>query len=283
MGVSMPNDNEDKKKEAEELQNKIIFLAGQQIELSKSLEALRPEIDALEGKKKALLADLELISNRIAEKESQRNEELNRRDELLQERESAQNSEALRLVELDKKLSAKDNDLKVQYNNLADALNKNLEITQALNGRESLLNILSKRVSDERKRLEDKEVLLQEILEDLNKEREALGKREADLVLQINNFKESDKDLQSRIELAQKKEEVLLEGLNKLAADRQSLSEESQKVAERLALADQRDKEYKGQLDIIDQERKKLELGWLQINKKNQDKQLGMDIEAMKK
>lgn len=279
----MPNDNEDKKKEAEELQNKIIFLAGQQIELSKSLEALRPEIDALEGKKKALLADLELISNRIAEKESQRNEELNRRDELLQERESAQNSEALRLVELDKKLSAKDNDLKVQYNNLADALNKNLEITQALNGRESLLNILSKRVSDERKRLEDKEVLLQEILEDLNKEREALGKREADLVLQINNFKESDKDLQSRIELAQKKEEVLLEGLNKLAADRQSLSEESQKVAERLALADQRDKEYKGQLDIIDQERKKLELGWLQINKKNQDKQLGMDIEAMKK
>jgi hypothetical protein len=267
----------------EELEKKNTELAEVQVALSKDIEKIHPMLNAAEGRLSVLNAEIAVVEKRIAEKEAQRNESLNIREENIKAAEEIKIQTEEYVLSLNKKQQEIDTYLinkrleLDEKTKLLDERQKNLEISENIltkeikENKESLESLIAdeKRLSDLRSFVETQQTAVNEKEINLEARAEALALKESALV-NIQSL------LDQREEEFRKRDLALVDAMLRLSQAQDDLKKRENIIKAR--------EEYTiGEIKIIDEERKKLQLGWLQINKKIQEKQIDIELKELQK
>lgn len=265
------------------LNNEISILADAQIRLSKDIETLTPQINSLRKEYQALTSALKETSERIAQKEAERNEELNRRDTDLSSAIKKNAEDSLMLEESRCELNSRQESLN-QIKKEIDAqriLNEeqashNEIVRITLQEKEDKLYNLSESFSSDEKRLK----ALSDFLEDRE---EVVDKSAHDLDNAIYEQTKREEALDALNNLLIQKQEKISIYEREILNTHLDLEKEKAELVSRENKIYEDKKTNEGLLQIIDEEKKKIQLAWLKINKANQDRQLDIDIKDLQK
>lgn len=275
--------NEDLEKNISILNARNSELADMQVILSKDIERLRPILAGLEGRISVLNTEIVVVEKRIAEKEAQRNESLNKREE--------------EISELDNKYR----NMRAEYDSLLNSLvDREIQLQQeqgrikkdADKNYEDLITNKS-----EAKRLELLNSSIQEAMDILLKDQERIASLKSFLETQQSMLDEKETLIENKEEEVSKREEALA-GIESLFAqrDEEYKKKDNSLIAASLAICHQKDdlklredaiKEKEsyaaGELKLIEEEKKKITLAWLQVNKKIQDNKIDIELKELQK
>lgn len=270
------------KEENEALQDKIAEVSASFIERQKAVVALKEEVQTLISEKSALIASIDIIKMEEASRNHEKELELNAQaQELLDQRASFKSQVELyerRLKEVEERekvLSFHVKQINDREQEVAELLKKNDK------DREYLASLLSSNQEIREELLRKQVVLKEKIVE---------AQKAVDLYVERANKIEADREkLSDYQELIEKQEVELLAKQAELSKDIETLNEKSKSLDEKAEVMRKRedllrewDKTYAGELKVIEEEHKKIQLGWLQINKRINDKKLDIDLEAFK-
>lgn len=274
---------EDLEKKASVLNARNAELADMQVTLSKDIEKIQPMLNAAEGRLSALNAEIAVVEKRIAEKEAQRSEELDKREDLLI-------STEVSVCEAKADYDARKNDLEAKEIVMREEIARLAEARDLIDkGIEKLTNdrtAFAKELSDYGQKISD-----------LIADQKRLADLRSFIETQQAAIDEKETEVEAKAEEITKKEEALA-GIESLYAQREAefRQKDISLVDSMLQLSRLKDELKKreddvaakesyaaGEIKIIEEEKKKITLAWLQVNKKIQDKQVDIDLKDLQK
>lgn len=272
---------EDLLKSVEELEAKLTDLAGHQVALSKDIEKrLTPLRDSLLEEIAVLEASVEKMKEEIAARNNEAAAEINRQAEINQVDQANNTAEATRLFNVRTELEEKEKavDLRIEQARINEEAN-----ATAKTENDAIAAELKPKQEDLDRKLEEvtaRAAHQEEVIK--NAENEIHNHRNKGLALdfQLTKAQEAEeKALKLAEELSQKavdleKAVASVEAKEKENTDRAAVLDAKQLELEKLQAA---------QEAHLAAEQKKIDLAWLQINKRIDEKQVDLKLEELKK
>lgn len=267
----------------EDLEAKNANLAQSQVSLSNEIAQLRPEVEEIKKRRDQLLADLKEVEARIADKNAERDAAQDEREANILLREEQNETFRAELQERQKEYFKREQALEAERKSVNDQalINEaNAKTLQAqrfsFEGKQTEIDRTIKSLVEDEQRLADLKAFF-----DIQKS--DIDIREADVIAREDALARKEEALAALESLYAQKEQTLhdkdialVDSLISLESQRKALKEEEIKVKENRDYAE-------GLLKIVEEERKKLELVRLQVNKKIQDNKLDLDLKELQK
>ncbi len=261
-------------------QNAVI--AQSSITLSNHIKDLEKEIPSLEKTRDDLFYKIKELEDSTKSRHDERQEELNQRGEAL-------SFDEAEVGKREENVSAAEDNLKAQNQDL-ESRTKRCHEVEHNNSKATLeLEIANKKTKKS-----------QEILDKLIQEKQAQPAAKslnADLQIQISEYTSKNREMDSLRNVYEQGIKANREAVANLAAKNKTLDEEIAKakgITDRhkslrselnsaIESSNKAQKDYEAKLDDFADREKKLEYGWLRINKRIRDKALDISMEELRK
>lgn len=279
----MPDINDEVKAAEDKLKSindQVAVVANMQVQLGDDVQKLNIEIQGLQAKKDGLLTAIDNLEANIKQKESERNESLNERDTVITDRERhIEHLQEELQTDIDN-LDVKEKDLQLRLEVIRADEQLNADKKAANDKKEIELNIkeatLNAQIAENISRAGIQEETIKNA-NDAMAEYKIKGSKAENQIIENGKIEEK---LTALLDSAQQKESDLNKKLADFEPRKKSLNELEALIDSKRI---ENDHLHEGQLEVIREENKKIQLAWLQINKKIQDHQIDIDIEALKK
>lgn len=266
-----------------EQQNKLTQLADVETSLSKEIDRQRPVLEMLIKQRDSLTEEIDAANKRIEKKNSEVNENLNIREGAVTNREAqlegdvAQLSKERDLFETNKKLFieevAKQDAISLGNDNKAKLLAE----------KSALLEQREEEIVHRESETNAKEIKNANMDEAIKKRQDELIFQADEIAAQAAKNKIAQKSLDDGSEEISKRAAELNELSKSILAKQSELNVTSGQIDLKLAQAKEHDYVYEMQLQTLAEEKKKIQLAWLQVNKKIQDNKLDLDLAELQK